>query len=456
MCKKVHLLVLVLSLSLYSASGGAGLVQDSFDGTALDPNTWQVLNGPTATVTEANGQVLFTRPGAQLNYLLTAKQFDPAITPLTISGSVTLGPDADMDVWTRAGNIGNTGGGPGHVLDSGIRINFWRDAVAAGYPPNLDILEKKAGTWPWNSGISGGTNIPGNAQAVDWSFVVTDDGNSITATFTQTSDPTNTLTLTGESKTQFAKNYEAFTVTNGYLNDVTITTSKAQTSFSDDFSTEVDYITEGPGAYSGILDGTIQALNASISRPGALYMSTANAVWDPGPGPLLYVTISGDFVATVKVVDFAGTLAAPVFHNDSGIMARDPASDGGTENWVSVNYFPTWTAFVARTTLGGARTELGQTTGTWLGSDTFAIAAQYPYIQLERKGNDFYFRVSADGVTFLPLTDPAHLGIYNGTQTPLVVSRPDLPGTLQVGLFNATYSDQVGYVAFDDFKVETR
>ena len=99
---------------------------------------------------------------------------------------------------------------------------------------------------------------------------------------------------------------------------------------------------------------------------------------------------------------------------------------------------------------------LGQTTGTWLGSDTFAIAAQYPYIQLERKGSDFFFRISSDGVTFISLTQEAYKGINDGTMAPLVVSRPDLPSTLEVGLFNATYSDAVGYVAFEDFSIATR
>ncbi len=432
------------------------LVQDSFDGAVLDANSWQVLNGPNVSIVQADGQVKFNRSATQLNYLLTAKQYDPAVTPLIITGSVTLGPDGDMDVWTRANALGNSGGGPGHVLDSGTRVNFWRDAVASGYPPVLDILEKTSAKWPWDSSISGGANIPGSTAGTDWNFVVTDDGNEITATFTQTSDPTNTLTLTGESKTHFAKNFVAFTVVNGWLNDVTIASDVAQMGFSDDFETAHDYVTEELGGYAGILDPTasITALNASISHPGALYMATVNGVWDPGPGPMLYVTVSGDFVATVKVVDFAGTLESPLLHNDCGILARDPASDGGVENWVSVNYFPTWTAFVARNTVAGARAELGQPAGRWTGVDTYAMAAQYPYIQLERKGNDFYFRISSDGVNFIALSAAAYTGINDGTQAPLVVSRPELPTTLQVGLMNATYSDQLGYAAFDDFSIK--
>ncbi|MEN6577898.1 MAG: hypothetical protein ABFD90_16255 [Phycisphaerales bacterium] len=230
-------------------------------------------------------------------------------------------------------------------------------------------------------------------------------------------------------------------------------TSAQAAKFSDNFDTPHNYLTDGLGAYAGMLSTGIDVLDASTTRPGALYMQTTGMSWDPGPGPMLYVEVTGDFVATVKVVDFAGTLAEPLFNNDCGIAARDPAGVEGAENWVAMNYFPTWTAFIARSTVNSARGEFGATTGTWTGDDTFAIVAQYPYIQLQRKGADFHFRISSDGVNFIPLTDPGYQGIYDGTQTPLVINRPDLPETLQVGLINATYDVTTGYVAFDDFTV---
>jgi hypothetical protein len=233
-----------------------------------------------------------------------------------------------------------------------------------------------------------------------------------------------------------------------------VASAQATVLFSDNFDTAAVYSPNDLGAYDGMI-GTFDVVDANTSRPGALFMQTTGQSWDPGPGPLLYVDITGDFTATVKVVDFAGTLAEPVFHNDSGILARDPAGTEGTENWVSMNYFPTWTGFVARNTVNSARAELGQTTGTWVGDDTFAICAEYPYIQLERKGADFYFRISKDGKDFIPLTDPGYQGIYDGTQTPLVINRPDLPATLQVGLMNATYDVTTGYVAYDDFQIVT-
>jgi hypothetical protein len=217
------LFILVLGLTTSSIARGA-LVEDDFEANTIDLSKWQLINGPGVSITQSGGRLFFDRPVLQLNYLATADQFDPAANPLTITGSVTLATNGDMDVWTRADIIANTGGGPTHVLDSGIRINFWQDAVDSGYPPNLDILEKTPGVWPWDSSISDGANIPGDDEAVDWEFVITDDGTTITATFTQTSDLTNTLTLTGTCTTDFDTDYVAFTVTGGYLNDVTIRT----------------------------------------------------------------------------------------------------------------------------------------------------------------------------------------------------------------------------------------
>lgn len=429
------------------------LVNDDFSGDDLDTDTWQTFNGSTANITQEDGQIVFDRPENQPNYLLTNSQYDPAATPLVITGSATLGADPDMSIWTRTQPIANDS--PSHVLNEGVRINFWADAMDQGWPPCLIIQEKTPDVWPWDGSISNGADIAGDDEVLDWSFVITDNGNVITATFIQTSDPTNILTCIGVCDTDFVSDQIALTVVNGTLNDVCIMAKVTEGGFTDDFEAPQDYMTEGLGEYAGKL-GDFEVLDANLSAEGCLYMQTVESVWDPGPGPMLYVEVIGDFVATVKVTDFAGDVNEQVISNDAGLLARDPASDGVTENWVSMNYFPTWTAFVARSTVDGTREELGQTAAYWEGVDTYALAEQYPYIQLERSGSDFYFRISADGVTFRPLTEEAYLGIYDGSQEPLVISRPDLPAKLQLGLMNATYSDAVGYVAFDDFTVEAR
>ncbi|MHC4568110.1 MAG: hypothetical protein ACYTE3_20400, partial [Planctomycetota bacterium] len=141
--------------------------------------------------------------------------------------------------------------------------------------------------------------------------------------------------------------------------------------FSDDFETARDYVAEGVqgtgwDGFVGLGPGeTVDALNASIDRAGQLYLASTNAVWnapwDP-LGPYLYKIVEGDFIATVRVVDYAGTAAAVVYHNDGGLSARvpNPADAGDGEDWVTIDYFPIWNCgnFV-RTANNNSRTENG-------------------------------------------------------------------------------------------------
>lgn len=232
-------------------------------------------------------------------------------------------------------------------------------------------------------------------------------------------------------------------------------TNIANADFTDSFDTPFDYVINGPGAYDGMLDpgAVTEVLDASTTVAGSLYYQTNGSIWEGNvQGPLLYKNITGNFIATVKVA-ISGEAGNESFHNGAGIMARDPA---GAESFVSIDRF-VWTAFIAwsahndGTTV--ARDEYGQTTGLWI-EDTYAVAAPYPWIQLQRNGSDFYFRISSDGVNFIPLTDPAYLGIYDGTQTALVLSRPDLPNTLQVGLHQVMYDVVSGSATFDDFSIQ--
>lgn len=216
MVRKILFLMLALGMSIGSASG-ALVLYDNFEDGTLDLSKWQTLNGPDVGIIEDGGQVFFNRPQTQLNYLITREQYDPKVTPLTITGSTTTGPEG-MDIWTRASNIGNTAASAKHVLDSGIRTTIWPEGEGNGWY-DAEIIRKDPGTWPW-SGLDA-DQIPG-AKAYDWNFVLTDNGTTITVNWTQSSDPTNTFTLTATDTKHFATNYVAFTVVNGYLNDVTI------------------------------------------------------------------------------------------------------------------------------------------------------------------------------------------------------------------------------------------
>jgi len=214
--------------------------------------------------------------------------------------------------------------------------------------------------------------------------------------------------------------------------------------FQDDFSVAHDFVADGVTgtAYDG-LAGDINDVNgvvdASISRDGQLYLQSVNAVWaEPWSplGPFLYKVISGDFIATVKVTDYAGDPNNPVYHNSCGLMARNVAdADAGPgEDFISVDYFPIWgVGNIVRRADDGVRRESRNTQTAWNGRK---------YLQLERKGNTFIARVSVDGQTWEDMGNPFVRADFDG-----------LP--VQVGLQHATFDITVGYAAFDDFSIVT-
>jgi len=184
--------------------------------------------------------------------------------------------------------------------------------------------------------------------------------------------------------------------------------------FSDDFEKPRDYIAEGVQGtgWDGFVGlgprETVDALNASVDRAGQLYLASTGALWhapwDP-LGPYLYKIIEGDFIATVKVVDYAGTEGAEVYYNDGHLAARvpNPADENGNN-------------------------------GRAFGLD--------PWLQIERVGNTFHFRTSADGLFWTEMAVSP-------------ITRDDMAGLpLQVGIRHATYSDAPGYIAFDNFSIE--
>ena len=207
---------------------------------------------------------------------------------------------------------------------------------------------------------------------------------------------------------------------------------------SDNFNTARNYLTQGVSGtiWSGFLGlgagETVDALDANTTQSGRLYIASTNGVWAEGwnpLGPFLYRDVTGDFVATVKVTDYQD-----MFHNNCGIMARAKKSpdEGGTgEDWVSIDYFPIWgCGNYVRSADNDVRTE-NCTNGLAFGLD--------PWLRLERLGNVFHMYTSSDGAIFTEMSC-----------SPL--TRSDLNGlTLQVGLFQATYSADQGYVSFDDF-----
>jgi hypothetical protein len=212
--------------------------------------------------------------------------------------------------------------------------------------------------------------------------------------------------------------------------------------FTDNFDTPRDFLADGvegtgwDGFVGKNATETVDKLNVSQDRPGQLFLQSTGSYWEGAfspKGPFLYKMVEGDFVATVRVTDFAGVAGATLLHNDAFLMARVANIDdaGAGEDFVCMHYFPTWVGNMQRQVDDGTETE-GTNTG-----DGFNCAK---YLQIERAGNVFTLRRSFDGITWTAV---------GGT-----ITRNDMAGLpLQVGMAHCVYNSTTGYVAFDDFSV---
>jgi hypothetical protein len=213
--------------------------------------------------------------------------------------------------------------------------------------------------------------------------------------------------------------------------------------FTDNFDKTRDYVKDGVAGtgwdgFLGLGAGeTVTALTTmDAGHPGQLYIASGNdgrwqEPWTTLP-PFLYKVVTGDFIATVKVTDYAGTAAAGVLYNNAALMARAAVGSVGTgENWVSIDYFPLYNCgnFV-RSATNNVRAENGNNGKAW---------NLDPWLQLERVGNVFHLRTSVDGATWTEMAASPR-------------TRNDLAGIpVEVGLTQCTYSTNVGYAAFDNF-----
>ncbi len=149
-------------------------------------------------------------------------------------------------------------------------------------------------------------------------------------------------------------------------------------------------------------------------------------------GPLVYKKVQGDFKVTARIAEYQ-----QVAFNNVGLMARAANIEdaGKGEDWVSVDYFPLYGGIYARVNDEGHRKEVCDS-GQGRNADR--------WIQLEMQGNMFFLRHSADGVKWSDL--PCNPIVRND-----LVNVP-----LQVGVFNATFSDNQGTAAVENFTLETR
>ena len=221
-----------------------------------------------------------------------------------------------------------------------------------------------------------------------------------------------------------------------------VTESTIFTELVDTFAVERDYLA---GTTGSVWDGVLSLAENSApevvaARGGTLRLQSKGTVWDGGKplGPFLYKLVTGDFVAQVRISDYADLAARRTTgNNDGGLMVRVPKVEdaGPGEDLVQLNFFPIWGQGNMVTSLdSGSRPQRGN----GLAWDA------HRYLQIIRQGSLFYFRTSTDGEHWMEMPGSP-------------VERPDMDSLpLQVGLYHASYGAESSHVAFSDFRLITR
>jgi hypothetical protein len=169
----------------------------------------------------------------------------------------------------------------------------------------------------------------------------------------------------------------------------------------DDFNAAHNYKTDGVvgTGWSGIMNvGNATTLNASINAPGKLYfVSTGDWNGNTTNGPFLYKEVTGDFIAETRMDPPVDSGA-----NGGGLMVRlaDVAAGGAGEDNMLLYWMPGWNVgSIFWPVDNGARPELDI---TWEGINA------HSYLRVERRGAEFYWSRSYDGVvwTALPSANP--------------------------------------------------
>ena len=231
-----------------------------------------------------------------------------------------------------------------------------------------------------------------------------------------------------------------------------------QATYSDDFSTSVNFLTNGlrgtiwDGVYFGAREfnntgmggggpGMTLKCDANMTAVGTLSLETTGTAWEGNDddGFFLFKVVPGDFSAVVHVVspfDNSG-------YNTAGLQARAFAAEGdpygGSENYVS------WARFDEFGFPNYLRSEVNG--GVAQINPGNSPNANY-WLRLDRvQGTNFYFYEKASaGSSWQLRSFPAPV---NGT----VLRRPDLSGrALQIGIMHATFNGQLG-VQFTDFSL---
>lgn len=213
--------------------------------------------------------------------------------------------------------------------------------------------------------------------------------------------------------------------------------------YSDEFQKNHDFLAAGTDGtiWDGYIGGGTQhaASNFKIhSSQGFLHLSSASTKWDGGKpqGPFLYKLVKGDFSIRARVDDLRGLKdGGSPGTNEAGIMVRMFSPEGDSlkgEHLVQNGVLLGWNVGNLVTDLKGtARPQFSNGLGKNF----------YRFLQIMKEGSMFYMQGSRDGKVW-----------YELPGSPL--SRPDLDGkTLQIGLYQASFSDASGYTKFGKVEI---
>ena len=210
-----------------------------------------------------------------------------------------------------------------------------------------------------------------------------------------------------------------------------MTAAKAQT-FTADFSQSQDFTTGvGSTGWSGAYGGN-NASSVFESSGGQLTMDDNGGHWEgnQNSGHLLYMSITGDFTAECELTSLSSSAFAT-----AGLGAFDPSVTTGspTVTWLGAYYKGFDGEVGTRTVVNGSQTD--DSPDNMNNSGTFSL-----YFEMTRVGDVFTDYYSLDGTDFTELDS---------------VTMSTLPETVDVGLWDGSYSGSTTVATFDSFSVES-
>ena len=178
-------------------------------------------------------------------------------------------------------------------------------------------------------------------------------------------------------------------------------------------------------------DGLMGEVDQAVKENETVKISSTKTFWDGAKpmGPFLFKNVQGNFIAQVKIEDMSGLKEKKVNGaNDVGLMVKLDKDNTLIQNSVMLGW-----------NIGNITTNLNRN-GRKQENNASGFNF-FPYLQIQRKGDVFYLRASNDGKNWkdLPGSPINWQGINNGT--------------VQVGLYQATFGENSGYGTFSNFSV---